>query len=51
MSDEDDNIFQQEMSGVKPLKREPRVPLYPPGGPARDSSLEVRRQAAVWPRR
>jgi DNA-nicking Smr family endonuclease len=47
MSDDDDNIFQREMSGVKPLKREPRVALQGGMQQAKDSSLEERRRAAV----
>lgn len=47
MPDEDDNMFQREMSGVTPLKRESRVPLRQGASPARDSSLEARRRAAV----
>ncbi|MEH6580362.1 MAG: DNA endonuclease SmrA [Halioglobus sp.] len=44
---EDENIFQQEMSGVKPLKRQPKVSLRSGVMPAQDSSLEERRRAAV----
>lgn len=46
MSDNDD-IFQQEMVGVKPLARERRVPLRSGVIPAKDSSLQERRLAAV----
>jgi len=47
MSDEEDNLFQQEMSGVTPLKRKPRVALQRASLPGKDSSLEERRRAAV----
>ena len=47
MSEDKDDLFLAEMSGVVPLKREPRV--IPPGKvrDGRDSSLDQRRQAAV----
>ena len=47
MSEDKDDLFLAEMSGVVPLKREPRV--TPPGKvrDGRDSSLDQRRQAAV----
>lgn len=44
---DDDNIFEREMSGVKPLERERRVTLDRSGAQAKDSSLEERRRAAV----
>lgn len=46
MSDEE-NFFEQEMAGVKPLGSEPRVLLRPGDHPGKDSSLEARRRAAV----
>ena len=46
MSD-DDNIFQHEMAGVKPLARERRVPLRSSTTAVKDSSLQERRRAAV----
>lgn len=46
MSD-DDEIFRREMSGVKPLNREPRVLHNSRDPSAKDSSLEERRRAAV----
>ena len=44
---EDDNIFDREMTGVEPLKRQPRVSLQSDRGLGKDSSLEERRKAAV----
>lgn len=46
MADDERKLFEQEMEGVVPLKREQRVSR--PAGPGeRDSSLAHRRQAAV----
>lgn len=45
MSGTDEDLFQQEMAGVEPLKRQARVALRTGG--ARDSSADTRRQAAV----
>jgi DNA-nicking Smr family endonuclease len=42
-----DDIFQQEMAGVKPLKRQARVLLDRNQRSDKDSSLQERRQAAV----
>lgn len=47
MSDDDENIFMQEMSDVKPLNRERRVSLRSDAGARKDSSVEERRRAAV----
>lgn len=47
MSDDEENIFQQEMSGVKPLKSERRVSLQSGVRPDNDPSLAARRLAAV----
>jgi len=46
MAGDEDDIFEREMSGVVPLKREPRVDLRR-GRPGEDPSLERRRRAAV----
>ncbi|MEH6591744.1 MAG: DNA endonuclease SmrA [Halioglobus sp.] len=43
----EDDIFQQEMAGVKRLKRQTRVPLDRNQQSDKDSSLQERRQAAV----
>lgn len=45
MNDEEDNLFQDAMSDVRPLKREARVRLDSRHG-ERDSSLQQRREAA-----
>jgi DNA-nicking Smr family endonuclease len=45
MSADDDSLFRQEMTGVTPLKREPRVNTRAASG--RDTSLARRRAAAV----
>tara|TARA_R110002110_G_scaffold91264_2_gene237649 strand:- start:275530 stop:276141 length:612 start_codon:yes stop_codon:yes gene_type:complete len=47
MSGDEEKLFRDEMSGVKPLNREPRVAVRGKTLPQRDSSLEVRRRAAV----
>ena len=47
MQDDEDNIFQQEMSGVKPLTHARRVPLRNGSQGIKDSSLDERRRAAV----
>ena len=47
MTSDDDKIFLDEMSGVVPLKREPRVDVRRKGQPDRNSSMDHRRQAAV----
>jgi len=47
MPEDEDDIFQQEMSGVKPLARTRRVPLRTGKLSSKDSSLEARRNAAV----
>ncbi|MBE9539649.1 MAG: DNA endonuclease SmrA [Proteobacteria bacterium] len=44
---EDDNMFFQEMSDVQPLKRDTRVALSGKNESGKDSSLELRRAAAV----
>jgi DNA-nicking Smr family endonuclease len=46
MSDEE-NFFEQEMVGVKPLGRKPRVLLRSGDRPGKDSSRATRRRAAV----
>jgi DNA-nicking Smr family endonuclease len=46
MSDDEDSLFNDEMSGVTPLKREQRVRVSG-RGIGRDTSLDHRRQAAV----
>ena len=47
MQDDEDNIFQQEMSGVKPLAHANLVALRNADQRKKDSSLEERRRAAV----
>lgn len=47
MADDEDQIFLSEMSGVVPLKREPRTSVRARGQAGKDSSLQHRRQAAV----
>jgi DNA-nicking Smr family endonuclease len=47
MSSEGDKVFQDAMSDVAPLKREPRVGIDRAAGRDRDSSIEHRRQAAT----
>jgi DNA-nicking Smr family endonuclease len=47
MSEDKDDLFLAEMSGVVPLKREPRVILPGKVRDGRDPSLDQRRQAAV----
>lgn len=47
MAGDEDDLFRDEMSGVAPLRREPRVGLRSGAERARDSSLHHRRQAAV----
>jgi len=47
MGSDDENLFEEEMSGVVPLRRESRVELRDRNRKTRDSSLEHRRQAAV----
>lgn len=47
MNDDEDNIFQQEMSGVTPLSHAKKVALRHGNQRAKDSSLEERRRAAV----
>ncbi len=47
MQDDEDNIFQQEMSGVKPLAHANLVALRNSDQHNKDSSLEERRRAAV----
>ena len=47
MSDDEENIFRQEMAGVKPLKRERRVSLQSGVRADNDPSLAARRLAAV----
>jgi DNA-nicking Smr family endonuclease len=49
MSDEE-NFFEQEMAGVKPLARAPRVSLRPAARGSNDSSVQERRRAAVTDR-
>ena len=44
---DDDNIFEREMAGVKPLARERRVPLRSDLHPGNDPSLKERRRAAT----
>lgn len=46
MASDEQNRFIDEMADVVPLKREPRVAVRPGVGTERDSSLELRRQAA-----
>ena len=47
MGSDDENLFEEEMSGVVPLRRESRVELRDRNRKTRDSSLEHRRRAAV----
>jgi len=47
MASDEDNVFSAEMADVVPLKRDPRVAVRPRSQAERDSSLELRRQAAV----
>jgi DNA-nicking Smr family endonuclease len=47
MSGGGDKVFQDAMSDVAPLKREPRVDIDRAAGRGRDSSIEHRRQAAA----
>ena len=47
MDNDEENMFLEEMSGVVPLKREPRVASRGKAQADRDSSLAHRRQAAV----
>ena len=52
MAGDEDSGFLDEMADVVPLKRAPRVPVRSKARAGRDSSLEIRRQAAVLgPRR
>lgn len=47
MTGDEDSVFLDEMSDVTPLQREPRVDVRSRARHAKDSSLVVRRQAAV----
>jgi DNA-nicking Smr family endonuclease len=47
MSGDEEELFQQAMSDVEPLKRDRRVDLRKGAAPERDGSLEQRRRAAV----
>jgi DNA-nicking Smr family endonuclease len=47
MAGDEDKVFSDEMADVVPLKRAPRVALRSAGRSERDSSRELRRQAAV----
>ena len=47
MAGDEDSGFLDEMADVVPLKRAPRVPVRSKAQAGRDSSLEIRRQAAV----
>ena len=47
MASDEDKVFSAEMADVVPLKRDPRVPVRPRSQAERDSSLDLRRQAAV----
>lgn len=47
MNNDEEGLFLEEMSGVEPLKREPRVVVRGNSQDERDSSLAHRRQAAV----
>ena len=46
MASDEEKGFIHEMADVVPLKREPRIAVRPRSGTQRDSSLELRRQAA-----
>ncbi len=47
MASDKDSVFSDEMADVVPLKRDPRVAVRPRSQAERDSSLDLRRQAAV----
>lgn len=47
MDGDDDSLFREEMAGVKPLQREPRIQRRSGAGQATDPSLARRRAAAV----
>ncbi len=47
MAGDEDSAFSDEMADVVPLKRAPRVAVRPRGQAGRDSSVDLRRQAAV----
>ena len=47
MAGDEDKVFSDEMADVVPLKRDPRVAVRPRDQAGRDSSLDLRRQAAV----
>ena len=47
MASDEDDVFSAEMADVVPLKRDPRVTVRSRSQAERDSSVDLRRQAAV----